>query len=53
MKPSMKELVLMSVENFMERKFNKRTEQILRDSEKGKKIKKYDSLEDLFDDLGI
>ena len=50
---SMKELVLMSVEEFMHRKPNKVTAKALKQSEAGKNLKKFDSINDLFDDLGI
>jgi len=50
---SMKDLVLMSVENFIHRKFNKKTEKVLKDARRGKGVKKFPNLEALFDDLGI
>jgi hypothetical protein len=50
---SMKQLVLMSVEEFMQKKFNKVTEKALKQSKLGKNLKKFDTLDDLFDDLGI
>lgn len=50
---SMKQLVLMSVEGFMQKKFNKVTEKALKQSKLGKNLKKFDNLDDLFDDLGI
>lgn len=50
---TMKELVLMSVEDFMERRFNKETEKVLKASEVGKGLKKFKTLRDLFEDLGI
>jgi hypothetical protein len=50
---SMKELVLMSVEDFMHKKFNEVTEKTLKQSRAGKNVKKFESLEALFDDLGI
>jgi len=50
---SMKELVLMSVDDFMHKKFNKVTEKALKESKTGKNLKKFDNLDDLFDDLGI
>jgi hypothetical protein len=50
---SMKELVLMSVEEFIGRKFNAETEKVLKKSEKGKGLKKFNSLDELFEDLGI
>lgn len=50
---SMKGLVLMSVEEFMHRKPNKVTVKAIRQSDAGKNLKKFNSLEDLFKDLGI
>lgn len=50
---SMKQLVLMSVENFMQKKLNKVTEKALKQSKLGKNLKKFDNLDALFDDLGI
>lgn len=50
---SMKELLLMSFEDFMHKKFNKVTEKALKQSKAGKNLKKFDTLDELFDDLGI
>jgi hypothetical protein len=50
---SMKQLVLMSVEDFMQKKFNKVTEKALKQSRVGKNLKKFSNLDELFDDLGI
>jgi hypothetical protein len=50
---TMKSLVLMSVEEFMQRKPNKVTVKAIKQSEMGKGLKKFDSLDELFDDLGI
>lgn len=50
---SMKQLVLMSLDDFMQKKFNKVTEKALKQSKAGKNIKKFDNLNDLFEDLGI
>lgn len=50
---SMKQLVLMSVDDFMQKKLNKVTEKALKQSKIGKNLKKFDNLDDLFDDLGI
>lgn len=50
---SMKQLVLMSVDDFMQKKLNKVTEKALKQSKAGKNLKKFDNLDDLFDDLGI
>ena len=49
----MKQLVLMSVDDFMQKKLNKVTEKALKQSKAGKNLKKFDNLDDLFDDLGI
>ncbi len=49
----MKTLVLLSVEEFMHRKPNKITVKAIKQSAAGKNIKKFDSLDDLFEDLGI
>ena len=43
----------MSVDDFMQKKLNKVTEKALKQSKAGKNLKKFDSLNDLFDDLGI
>ena len=50
---SMKAVVMISLENFINRKMNKVTERVLKSSESRKNIKKFDSLEALFEDLGI
>lgn len=50
---SMKQLVIMSVEDFMQKKFNKVTEKALKQSKSRKNLKKFENLNDLFDDLGI
>ncbi|HSX26991.1 MAG TPA: hypothetical protein VLE89_08315 [Chlamydiales bacterium] len=50
---SMKDLVLMSVEEFIHRKPNKVTVKAIRQSETGRNLKKFDTLKDLFEDLGI
>lgn len=50
---SMKQLILMSVEDFMQKRPNKVTEKALKQSIAGKNLKKFDNLNDLFDDLGI
>ena len=50
---SMKDLVLISVEEFIHRKPNKVTEKALKQSMAGKNLKKFDSINDLFEDLGI
>jgi hypothetical protein len=50
---SMKGLILMSVEEFMHRKPNKVTVKAIKQSNAGKNLKKFDTLEDFFEDLGI
>ena len=50
---SMKDLVLMSVEEFMHRKPNKVTIKAIKQSETGKNLKKFENLDALFEDLGI
>jgi hypothetical protein len=53
MDTSMKELVLMSVAEFMQKKPNKVTVKAIKQSAAGKNLQKFESLEDLFEDLGI
>ncbi|MBS3905109.1 MAG: hypothetical protein KGZ39_07275 [Simkania sp.] len=50
---SMKQLVIMSVDDFMQKKFNKVTEKAIKQSKSGKNLKKFDTLDELFKDLGI
>ncbi len=50
---SMKDLVLISVDEFMHRKPNKATLKAIKQSESRKGLKKFDNMEDLFKDLGI
>jgi hypothetical protein len=50
---SMKVLVLMSVDAFMQMKPNKVTKKAMQQSEKGKNLKKFENLEAFFDDLGL
>ncbi len=50
---SMKELVLMSVDEFMHRKPNKVTLKAIKQAESGKGLKKFAAMEDLLKDLGI
>lgn len=50
---SMKQLVIMSVDDFMQKKFNKVTEKALKQSKAGKNLKKFENLNELFEDLGI
>jgi hypothetical protein len=53
MNVSMKRFVLMSVSDFMEKRPNEVTEKTLKQSREGKNLKKFDTLSDLFEDLGI
>ncbi len=50
---TMKDLVIMSVTEFMQRKPNKVTIKAMKQSQEGKNLKKFDSLDDFFEDLGI
>ncbi|HSX04504.1 MAG TPA: hypothetical protein VLG76_07225 [Rhabdochlamydiaceae bacterium] len=50
---SMKDLVLMSVEEFLQKKPNKVTEKALKQSMSGKNLKKFKNLDELFKDLGV
>ena len=50
---TMKELVIMSFDEFMHRTPNKTTEKAIKQSESGKGVKKFITLDDLFKDLGI
>lgn len=50
---TMKDLMLLSFEVFMKRKLNKVTEKALKLAEQGKNLKKFNSLDELFEDLGI
>lgn len=50
---TIKNVVLMAFEGLMQRKFNKVTEKALKLSEQRKGLKKFNSLEELFEDLGI
>lgn len=50
---TMKNVILMAFENLMQKKFNKVTEKALKISEKGKGLKRFETLDDLFEDLGI
>ena len=45
--------ISMSIEEFMHRKPNKITEKALKDSQSGKNLKKFNNLDEMFDDLGI
>lgn len=50
---TMKQLVMMCVDDFMQKKLNKVTEKALKQSKIGRNLKKFDNLDELFDDLGI
>ena len=50
---SMRDLFLLSVEEFTHKKLNKVTEKALKESGLGKGLHKFDSLQEMFDDLGI
>ncbi len=50
---TIKNVVLMAFEDLMQRKFNKVTEKALKMSEKRQRLKKFDSLDELFEDFEI
>ncbi len=50
---TIKDLVLMSVDEFMQKKPNKVTLKAIRQSETGKGLKKFKNLDQLFEDLNI
>lgn len=50
---TMKDLVLLSVEEFLQKKPNKTTLKAMKQSESGKGLKKFKTIDALFDDLGI
>ncbi len=50
---SMKDFVLIGMRSFMQMKPNKVTEKALKQSKAGKNVKKFDTIYDLFEDLGI
>ncbi len=50
---TIKNLVLMSVDEFMHKKPNKVTVKAIRQSDTGKNLKKFDNLDEFFEDLGI
>jgi antitoxin component of RelBE/YafQ-DinJ toxin-antitoxin module len=50
---SIKNLVLMSVEEFMQKKPNKVTMKAMKQSEVGKGLKKFKNLDEMLEDLGI
>jgi hypothetical protein len=53
MDTTMKDLLLISFEDFMHRKPNKVTRKAMLQAESGMGIKKFKNLEELFEDLGI
>ena len=50
---SMKDLFLLSVEEFTHKKLNKTTEKTLKNTDLGKGLHKFNTLQEMFDDLGI
>lgn len=50
---TIKDLVLLSVDEFMHRKPNKVTVKAIKQCESGKNLKKFNNLDELFEDLGI
>lgn len=50
---SMKDLFLLSLEEFAHKKLNKTTLKALEDTAKGKGLHKFESLEEMFEDLDI
>ena len=50
---TMKALILTSVDEFLHKKPNKVTLKAMKQSESGKGLKKFNNLNELFDDLGI
>jgi hypothetical protein len=50
---SKKDLVLASIDKFTHTKLNKTTEATLKSTNAGKGLHKFDTLEDMFKDLGI
>lgn len=50
---SISDFIRESIEEKLNKKPNKLTQQVLKESELGKNIKTFNSLEDLFEDLGI
>ena len=50
---SMKDLVLVSVDQFMKSKPNQVTEKALKQSLSGKNLKKFETVDEMFEDLGI
>jgi hypothetical protein len=50
---TIKDLVLISLDNFINRKLNKITRKAIKQSERKKNLKHFDNLEELFHDIGI
>ena len=50
---AMKDLILISVDEFLHRKPNKVTFKAMNQSETGKGLKRFNSLEEMFEDLAI
>ncbi len=50
---TMKDFFLLSIEEFTHKKFNKITKKALKDVNLKKELRKFDSLQEMFDDLGI
>jgi len=50
---TIKNLILMSVEEFMQKKPNKVTLKAMKQSEGGKGLKKFRSLDEMLEDLGV
>jgi hypothetical protein len=50
---SMKDLFLLSIEEFTQKKFNKNTQKALKEAVTKKNLKKFESINDMFKDLGI
>jgi hypothetical protein len=53
MRTTVENVVLLAFEILMQRKFNKITEKALKTSEQRRELKKFGSLDELFEDLGI
>jgi len=50
---SNKELIITSIDEFMHKKLNKITEATLKATDQGLNLKKFDTLEEMFEDLEI
>ncbi|NGX63653.1 MAG: hypothetical protein KR126chlam6_01066 [Candidatus Anoxychlamydiales bacterium] len=50
---TMKDLFLLSVEEFTHKKLNKTTEKALKDTDLGKGLHKFNTVQEMFDELGI